>query len=255
MLVAPLLAIQPAVPLSAESVAYRRSQLVSPDLRPTEKLPIYTRYNFSPLWTESNKDGGPYGFIGPNYQRLRIRILTIKRDTADLTRYHLMGKTQVLGHISAFSGVLVMQQVRELRRLALRIDETVSPAQREGVAFATYDLREDPAQPKSGVFRGVIKTNWYIDKRGRLRYDDINGTGDAYCNNQFVGTWTSYATKKTLRCNWGDARIPNSGNFDIGVGEFSPDPKYYPYGWQNFKLIWSENGAVGWQRENSVWWK
>lgn len=258
MLIMPLMGVEQTLPLPAESVAYRRTELASSGLRTENKLRDYARYDFSPLWAESNKDGGPRGFIGPNYQRLRIRILTIKRDAADSTRYYLTGKTQVAGHVSAFTGVLMMQQIRELRHLALRIDETLSPAKREGIAFASYELREDPTQPKSGVFRGVLKTNWYVDKQGRFRYDDINGTGDGYCNNQFVGAWTSYATKKTLRCNWGDIRIPNSNGFDIGAGEFSPDPKYYPYGWQNFKLIWSESGTVGRQRENREnqdWWK
>jgi hypothetical protein len=255
ILAAPLGATQLATPLSAESVAYRRSQLASPDLRPADKLADYARYDFSALWTESNKRGGPYGFIGPNYQRLRIRILTVKRDAKNSKCYHLAGKTQVNGYVAAFSGILVLQYLRELRHLAVRVDETVSPAQREGVVLATYTLREDVTQRKSGIFTGIAKMNWYLDKQGRLRYDDIYGQRDGYCNNQFVGTWTSYVTKKTLRCNWGDLRIPNSGSFDIGAGEFSPDPKYYSYGWQNFKDIFSGSAAAGWQRENEVWWK
>lgn len=255
ILAAPLLAVQPGASLSAESVAYRRSQMASPDLRPGNKLPSYAHYDFSPLWMQSNKDnGGPYGFIGPHCQRLRIRILTIKRDTADHALYHVTGKTQVAGHVSAFSGVLRVEQVRELRQLDVRVDEVASPAKKEGVALATYELQEAVAQSKTGVFRGIAKINWYLDKRGRLRYDDIS-LGDGFCNNQFVGAWTSYTTKETLRCNWGDYRIPNSGSFDIGAGDFSPDPKYYPYGWQNFKGLNSENSKVRWQRENIAWWK
>ena len=263
MLVAPLLAIQPAVPLPAESIAYRRSQLASPDLRPENKPRSYARYDFSPLWMESNRDnGGPYGIIGLNCQRLRMKILTIARDGADPALYYFTGKTQVAGHLSAFSSVLRLQEVHELGHLDVRVDEVVSPAKKEGIALGVYEFREDVSQLKTGVFRGVVKTNWYLDKRGRLRYDDIR-LGDGYCNNQFVGAWTSYTTKKTLRCNWGDYRIPNSGNFDIGAGDFSPNPKYYAYGWQNFKEINSGKSPVEqeranrvWRkRENSVWWK
>jgi hypothetical protein len=248
---------RPAITLASESIAYRRTQLAAPDLRPGNKLSQYAGYNFGPLWMETANDA-VLGFIGPDYQRLRVKILTVRHDTADPTRYLLTGKTQVAGHISSFSGVLVLRQVRELRKLATRIDETVSPARREGILLADYELREQADQPKSGVFRGIMETDWYVDKRGRLRYDAIRSAGDGFCNNQFVGTWTSYATKKALCCNWGDYRIPNSGAFDVGAGEFSPDPKYYPKGWHNYAAIWGSNDAArvrAEQQEQRIWWQ
>ena len=39
---------------------------------------------------------------------------------------------------------------------------------------------------------------------------------------------------QTRPCAWGHYRIPNSGDLDIGVGEFSPNPKYLSNGWGNF---------------------
>jgi hypothetical protein len=248
---------QPTPPLPSESVAYRRTQLAANDLKPTDKLREYAHYNFGPLWLET-PNTAVVGFIGPRYQRLRLKILTVQRDKADLTRYYVTGKAQVFSHISTFSGTLVLRQIRELRVLATRIDESVSPAQKEGIVLADYELREQTSQPNSDTFRGVMETDWYVSKQGKLAYDDIRTVGDGFCNNQFVGTWTSFATKKAVRCNWGDYRIPNSGAFDIGAGEFSPDPKYYANGWEYYAAIYGHNEAARARvevKEQKIWWK
>lgn len=69
-----------------------------------------------------------------------------------------------------------------------------------------------------------------------------------------MGTWTSYATHQTLRCNWGDYRIPNADDFDIGAGEFSPADKYLPYGWQDVRDALNGNEAAR-RREAQPWWR
>lgn len=255
LLAMPLMATSPGVILPAESLAYRRTQLAAPELLPQEKLAQYARYDFGPLWTESNKNGGPYGFIGPKYQRLRVRILSVQRDVANPARYRVTGKTQVFGYVSAFAGTLELQHVREVREPALGLDETVSPASQEGMALAAYEFRENPAQPKNGIFRGIMQTKWYLNTRGRLCYDSIRNYSDGYCNNQFVGTWTGYKAKQALRCNWGDGRIPNSGSLDVGAGEFIPDPKYHAAGWQAYAEPLSPAAKAAQPPKNSAWWQ
>ena len=42
-------------------------------------------------------------------------------------------------------------------------------------------------------------------------------------------------TKKTSVASWGEYRIPCSGDFDGGDGDFSPNPKYWQYGWEEFR--------------------
>lgn len=253
--------------LPAESTAFRRTQLASAEINPTEKLSQYARYDFGPLWTQTD-NAAVVGFIGPSCQRLRLKILTVRRDTANRARYYLTGKTQVAGHVSAFSGTLVLRQVRELRQVE-PITEAASEAaiaafrgaRREGFTLAEYELRETPGQAKAGVFRGVARTNWYLNQRGQLCYDELYGAGDGFCNNQFVGTWASYATQKPLRCNWGDYRIPNAGAFDIGAGEFSPADKYLAFGWQGWRdaaFGEGDKGDAARKREARVaqtWWK
>jgi hypothetical protein len=133
---------QVTFPLPPESVNYQRTQLAASDLKSTNRLTQYSKYNFGPLWLEA-PNNAVVGFIGPAYQRIRVKILTVQRDPADPRRYHLTGKTKVTGHVNTFSGVLVLRQVRELRHLTTRIDETISPARQEGVLLADYELREN----------------------------------------------------------------------------------------------------------------
>lgn len=256
----------------SESEQYRQAALRDPEFHPTEKLSSYRTYNFAPLLLltsqEATRTGNDavVGFIGPNYQRLRIKLLSMRQDTLNPARYYLTGKAKVLDQLSSFSGTLVLRQARELRQLApngeaasVAIQQAFMAARREGFVLGDYELRENSGQPKSGVFRGVTRTNWYVDKQNSLHYDYVYGEGDGYCNNQFVGTWTSYTTKKVLRCNWGDYRIPNSGDFDIGAGEFSPADKYLAFGWQDVRDTTfggdEARSAAARKREAQAWWK
>ncbi|WP_151088068.1 hypothetical protein [Hymenobacter baengnokdamensis] len=249
---------QAAFSLPPESITYQHNRLAASNLKRDNKLNQYTKYDFSSLWLKT-PNAAVVGFIGPACQRLRVKILTVQQDAANPARYQLMGKTKVTGRVSTFSGVLVIRQIRELRQLATRVDETVSPARQEGILLADYELRENAAQSKSGIFRGVVETDWFVDKWGRLKYDDIRTT-DRFCNNQFLGSWTSYTSGKALRCNWGDYRIPNSGDFDIGVGEFSPADKYLAAGWLDMRDCTFGNtnrarSAAACKREAQIWWK
>jgi hypothetical protein len=245
----------------SESERYRQTALQDPAFQSTEKIGLYRTYNFAPLLTQTDNDA-VVGFVGPNYERLRIKLLAVRQDTANPARYYLTGKAKVAGHISSFSGTLVLRQARVLRQLAsngeaasIATQQAFESARHEGFVLGDYELRENPNQPRSGIFRGVARINWYVDKQNRLHYDDVYGEGDGYCNNQFVGIWTSYATQKSLRCNWGDYRIPNSGDFDIGAGEFSPADKYLAFGWQDVRATAPNGTKAARQRKALAWWK
>ncbi len=99
-----------------------------------------------------------------------------------------------------------------------------------------------------------------IDDKGQFRYDALNFFSDGFSNNQFVGSWTSYKTNKTKRCNWGDYRIPESGDLDIGAGEFSVNDKYLKNGWKIYKLAqegFTETSETkqAKQKEEEQWWR
>lgn len=61
---------------------------------------------------------------------------------------------------------------------------------------------------------------------------------DRYYNNAFVGIWQSYSAGKEKICNFGEYRIPFiKPDFDIGAGEFYPNPKYKDNGWQRYSYL------------------
>ena len=223
----------PTPGLPAESRAFQTAQLRSPELRPAERLSDYVGRDFAPLWTQTDARA-VVGFIGPHYQRLEVKVLTATRSPADPAQYVLTGKTRVAGTVRAFSGIL---RLVHLRVAAPRPhlgggDDRLPAGAREGLVVGQYALAEPKGQAKAGVFRGVVVTHWYVNGRGRLRYNDADlGASDGFANNQFVGTWAGYATGRAVRCNWGDYRVPNAGPLDIGAGEFSPAATYAPHGW------------------------
>lgn len=69
-----------------------------------------------------------------------------------------------------------------------------------------------------------------------------------------MGTWTSYANNSSKRCNWGEFRIPYSGDLDIGAGEFSPDTKYLDKGWDTYYRAFIQNDTNALEEEESAWW-
>jgi hypothetical protein len=120
-----------------------------------------------------------------------------------------------------------------------------------------YSFVENLKQLPVGAFRGSFKTDFYLTKDKQVYYDDIEQISDNYTNNDFVGTWTSYDNKIIKVCNWGDYRAPDSGDLDMGAGEFSPAEKYLPMGWQTVHdaYLAGRNSARAQKEENREWWK
>ena len=247
--------------LPPESEQYKRTVLADKELKPTELLGRYQRYDFSSLWLKTGKGGmgnsdeSVLGFIGDDYQRLHIKLLTARPDAQQPGRYFVTGKTKVKDTVLPFEGTFRLLHVREAAALPKSLDEAPVPAVKTGILLAEYELKEPANQSNAGIFKGILRTNWYLDRKGKMHYDDIGSYSDNFSNNQCVGTWQSYKTKRTKRCNWGDHRIPNGGDLDQGAGEFSPDDKYVANGWQSYQQAWSENNARAKQQEKSAWWK
>lgn len=190
--------------------------------------------DFSQLWLGNDNI---LGFIGSNYQRIKVYFLSIKK-TSDST-YEAHGVTSVKNNICNFNGLIHIKCLFENTYLPEDgTEEKYSYVERgvkkRGFLLAKYKFCEDEHVNSTGIFEGELTTYWYLDKYGKLQYNDIEGYGDGYCNNQYEGTWTSYKTGKSKICNWGDFRIPNCGDLDYGAGEFSPAPEYKDNGWSNY---------------------
>ncbi|WP_010521206.1 hypothetical protein [Aquimarina agarivorans] len=104
----------------------------------------------------------------------------------------------------------------------------------QGIIVAEFLLSENSNYSATGVFKGIFVTKWYINIDGKLYYDDIDIDSDSYSNNQFIGTWTSYKTNKESQCSWGHYKIPCSEDLNIGAAEFSPNEKYFDFGWRDY---------------------
>jgi len=194
------------------------------------------------------------GFIGENYQRLQIHFISVIKNPEKPTEYFVFGKTKVKGNVCSFHGT--MQAVHSGIQIA---DSSTSL-----FGFVEFEVKlyEDQKQAASGYFAGKLKTTFVLALGTRSEQKGIsyNGTGfnaDKFCNNQFVGTWTSYATKAIKKCHWGEFRIPECGDLDIGAGEFSVSEKYVKNGWENYMLLLNLGDDAEKRKRalaNEIWW-
>ena len=243
-----------AVALPPESEQYRRQLLTGAELKPTELSSEYAARSFAPIWLHS-EPATVFGFIGDDYQRLRVKLLTVRPDAQQPGRYLVTGKSKVRNNIVGFEGTFQVLHVREYKERPRTIDDEPTIAVKAGVVLAGYELREPMGQPGTGIFRGILHASWYQDRAGKLYYNDLENFSDGYANNQFVGTWQSYKTGRTKRCNWGNHRIPNSGDLDQGAGDFSPADKYLANGWEPYRRAGDGSDKAAQQQEQAAWWK
>lgn len=181
----------------------------------------------------------PLGFIGEEYQRFYIHFLSIAKQIKYKHKYFVRGKTRVKDNICDFEGEINIEECKTGNMIWIldSIDKFDT-----GYMKGSYQFMENKECHHSGILEGEFLIKFYFDKKGRMQYDGLRIYADDFSNNQFWGYWTSYDKKINLECTWGDFRIPNSKGFDIGVGEFSPNPKYIKNGWENY----NENESEWW---------
>jgi len=204
-------------------------------------------FDFSQLFLHTD-NSEVYGFIGDNYQRLRIKFITATKSQPLSNTYLVYGKSMVKQNICVFRGVVFISSIRKYKTMSYGVDDEYKHKGIKGqyVISGAYSFSEDSAQAHSGVFKGNFQSNFYLDKNNKVHYDDIADAADGFTNNQFVGEWIGYKSKLVKRCNWGDFRVPNSGDLDMGAGEFSPYDKYLKYGWQSIRDMDAKIEQVKW---------
>ncbi len=232
-----------------ESEIFKKKAFSNQYLLKKELKGDLTKYDFSKLLLHTD-NSVIYGFIGDNYQRIRVKIIRITKDSLSSDTYNVFGKTMVKSNIDNFNGTIKITDILKLKNISYGVDDEYKNKAIKGeyVILADYNFFENKAQPHSGTFNGVLESDFYLDKNYKVQYDDIEMNSDGYTNNQFVGRWISYTDHISKRCNWGDFRIPNSGDLDIGASEFSPDAKYSKYGWQSIR---DKNDKI----EEAKWWE
>jgi hypothetical protein len=130
----------------------------------------------------------------------------------------------------------------------------------QGFVVCSITLYEDKKEKSTGFINGNLTILFFIDNNGKLEYDTLMSMSDSFSNNQFVGNWTSYKTNVSKKCHWGDYRIPDSGDLDVGAGEFWVNPKYIKNGWENYILAYNtfpatDKALKARKKEAEKWWK
>lgn len=177
------------------------------------------------------------GFIGSKYRRIKIFYNAIEKDDKAKYKYHVKGITIAGDNKCNFSGEINIRSIHEAKKMELGVDLIYESAgfQSQGIMIADYEFYEDKSQKHVGTFSGKMVIWWLVDRHGVLHLNDINDYSDNYKNNQHIGTWAEYGSNNNKVCNWGVRRIPNSGDLDIGAGEFSANPKYKKLGWEFYR--------------------
>jgi hypothetical protein len=213
------------------------------------------KFNFAPHWTRLHDNDSVLGYIGDNYQRMRIVILTATKKAGQPDTYNVTGKSMVKNVVRAFSGTMKITRVVSSPESELEDDYKGEGLKEAGLVFGEYHFAEDTKLTNTGKFDGVFVTYWVVDKTGRLKYDEVMMGADGYSNNQFAGTWTSYKTKASKPASWGDSRIPVAGDLDIGAAEFSPEEKYINNGWQGYRDAYTRQNKRALSEERRQWWR
>ena len=175
------------------------------------------------------------GFIGPEYRKLNIEFLKVTKDASDAFSYSVQGRSSVGNNKCKFSGIIRIRDIREFSKMHYGVDNEYKDAgiKSQGELRGDYEFNEEQNKTFCGVYKGTMSLTWYVDKSGKIRYDDIEMSyADTFKNNQYEGTWCAHTNKKMKIANWGEYRIPNSGDLDVGAGEFGANPKYFKQGWQ-----------------------
>jgi len=209
-------------------------EFVNWELKKENVISDYLKHDFSELLMPEQH---VLGYIGANYRRIKVTFSAVEKNTTLPNVYYLSGSTTVSNNKCDFEGTITVEQIREFKQLHYGVDDMYKDhgIKSQGILIGRYLFNENPGQTHVGIFQGVMTLWWYLDKNGRVQYDNLENHSDRFRNNQYVGTWTEYGKLLSKPCNWGEYRIPLSGDLDIGAGEFSVNPKYYGVGWAEFR--------------------
>ena len=179
------------------------------------------------------------GIIGDNYQRLIMDIDHVTKDPQHPNRYLVSGYAQVRKNITDFQGSLTLADIYRYDRFDYGVDEEYRDKglTEQGFAVFHYQLTENPQQRYSGVFEGQLYSKWYLTDDGVMHYDFIDYYSDSYFNNVYYGTWRAYDSDQSKMATWADYKLPReiAPDLNIGAGDFSPNPKYFKYGWADYQ--------------------
>ncbi|MEP0985563.1 hypothetical protein [Ekhidna sp.] len=214
-------------------------------LKPDNQLTNYLSHDLSELLKPRTEF---LGYIGDDFRRIEVTFTSITQNENIPNQYFVSGKTTVFKNTCDFEGTITFEQFREFKNMNYGLDSMYANSgfKAQGIAIGKYLFSENAKQNHVGIFEGIMTLWWYVDKNGQIQYDNLSPYSDSYKNNQYIGIWSEYGKNSERPCNWGERRIPFSGDLDIGAGEFSVNPRYRNKGWEALKKseIGESEGAV-----------
>ena len=204
------------------------SILTDPDYCSSKEEFIFIEKAFEPYLFE------PIGYRGRDFQRFYIHYDSVRFKGNGV--YDVYGRTRYRDTIRLFSGMITLDSMR------LNKEEYLPSTGEFGSLYGHYQFDEDEFSG-GGVLTGKMKID-FAKINGRFYYDALMLIADGYDNRQYEGVWTSKDLRRLEKCNWGDFRIPDSQELDIGAGEFSPVDEYSDRGWQVYTYSWADNDSL-----------
>ena len=198
----------------------------------SEGISTLKNLDFSKIWQDPNYN--VLGIIGENYQKLGVKYISIIKDPENPNTYLVYGKSIVKNNICEFQGKIEIIQNY--------IPKEINPRYKtSGFIIANCIFYENSLQNNSGYFKGVLRTDYGVNKDNSMEYPDDGDEPDSNYNNGFVGTWTDYKTKKSKLSHWGSDFVPMSNDLNVAqaIGDFIANKKYQNNGWNtDFRKDW-----------------
>ena len=208
-----------------------------------EFLYKFSLADFSELWLSRKYEKFQIGFIGSKFQRVNVHFESIIKNPDKDHEYFVYGKSRVKDNITVFQGTLKPIHVKKWKYSDV---DTLTGY----MLLSEYTFYEDNAESHSGNFTGISNVGFVVDPRGNILANTGDLVADGANNNLFVGYWRGYGSKRKLMCNWGEFRVPFSGDLDIGTAEFYPNKqKYGSRGWDDYVSPWEDNRPI------DKWWE
>lgn len=208
-------------------------------IKKTDVSALFTTDSFYVSLKDSvylQKRNQPLGCIDSNYQRLYIHFSSVKKNPENPLQYICSGATRVQNIICHFNGTLEIEN-------ATSMANSYSDFNRHFAALVfNVKLFEDSTEFESGVFSGKLSSNCYFKNGFEILYNGLNFNTDNFSNNLFTGQWQNYSNGATKICRWGDYRIPNSDDLDVGSDNFSVNDRYINNGWLDYMDAWGTSG-------------
>lgn len=174
-------------------------------------------------------DYGTDGVFDTMYQRIQFHFDTIQRSQVDHCIYFISGFDRLKGLVTPFNGTIT---IKEITKNVGNIYERETPSDDKLIEFSgSFIFRENKGVRGSGFFQGNVHFKLTLNN-GKLLDDMGEYMGDGFSNFIYQGTWTNYTSGTIKKCIWGQGRLPDTGDFDQGVGDRFVNDKYKKNGWE-----------------------